>query len=93
MCVHAHAPSWTPPQIHPGVNVYVAKRNQEREGKSREGQGRAGNGREEQGREGKGRAGKLPKTIPYLGAHTPHPNLDPVCPVSILPLGTLPHPK
>ena len=54
VCVHARAPSWTPPQIHPGVNIYVAKRNQEREGKSREGQGMEGKSREGQGREEQG---------------------------------------
>ena len=52
-------------------------RGEEESIKGREEQGRAGNGREEQGREGKGRAGELPTTIPYLGAHSPHPNLDP----------------
>ena len=38
----------------PGVNIYVAKRNQEREGKSREGQGMEGKSREGKGREEQG---------------------------------------
>ena len=87
MCVHARAPSWTPPQIHPG-SISTWRRG------INKGKGRAGKGREWKGRAGKGREGKsrgatynhpLPRCTLSPSQSGPLP-----VPVSILPLGTLP---
>ena len=64
------------------VNIYVAKRNQEREGKSREGQGMEGKSREGKGREEQGSYLQPSPT----SVHTLHiPIWTPPVPVSILP--------